>query len=59
MANSGFVIINAAYNNGHSESVLLVSGLSVFIVLLVVIFIAAHTDGRSKVYFNFFSHAYW
>lgn len=27
MANSGFVIINAAYNNGHGELDLLVSSL--------------------------------
>ena len=55
MANSGFVVINAAYNNGQGESVLLVSSLSVLIVLLVVaaIFIAVHTDGESKESFYF------
>ena len=36
MANSRFVVINAGHNNGHSESVLLVSSLPVLIVLLVV-----------------------
>ena len=34
MANSRFVVINAAHDNGHSESVFLVSSLSVLIVLL-------------------------
>ena len=58
MANSGFVVINAAHNNGHGESILLISSLSVLIVLLVVaaIFVAVHTkatDGRSKVSFHF------
>ena len=53
MANSGFVVINATQNIGHSESVLLVSSLSVLIVLLVVaaIFVAVHMDGQSKVSF--------
>jgi len=36
MANSGFIVINAVHNNGHSESVRLVSSLSVLIILLVV-----------------------
>ena len=36
MANSRFVVINAVHDNGHRESVLLVSSLSVLIVLLVV-----------------------
>jgi len=63
MANSGLVVINAVHNNGHGESILLISSLSVLIVLLVVvaIFIAVHTkatDGRSKVSFHFQS-AYW
>ena len=55
MANSRFVVINAAHDNGHGESVLLVSSLSVLIVLLVVaaIFVAVHTDGQSKVSFHF------
>ena len=55
MANSCFVVINAAHDNGHGESVLLVSSLSVLIVLLVVaaIFVAVHTDGQSKVSFHF------
>jgi len=30
MANSGFVVTNTAYNNGHGESVPLVSSLSLF-----------------------------
>ena len=30
MANSGFVVINTVHNNGHRESVLLVSSLSPF-----------------------------
>ena len=55
MANSGFIVINAVHNNDHSESVLLVSSLSVLIILLVVaaIFVAVHTDGQSKVSFQF------
>ena len=55
MANSRFVVINAAHDNGRGESVLLVSSLSLLIVLLVVaaIFVAIHTDGRSKVSFHF------
>ena len=55
MANSGFVAINAARNNGHGESALLVSSLSVLIILLVVaaIFVAVHTNGQSKVSFHF------
>ena len=58
VANSGFVVINAAHNNGHGESILLISSLSVLIVLLVVaaILVAVHTkatDGRSKVSFHF------
>ena len=55
MANSGFVVINAVHNNDHSEFVLLVSILSVLIILLVVaaIFVAVHTDGQSKVSFQF------
>ena len=54
MANSRFVVINAAHDNGHGESVLLVSSLSILIVLLVVaaIFIAVHMDGQSKVSFH-------
>ena len=49
MANSRFVVINAVHDNGHGESVLLVSGLFVLIVLLIVavIFVAVHTDGQS------------
>ena len=55
MANSRFVVTNAAHDNDHGESVLLVSSLSVLIVLLVVaaIFVAVHTDGRSKASFEF------
>ena len=55
MANSRFVVINAAHDNGHGESVLLVFSLSVLIILLVVaaIVVAVHTDGQSKVSFNF------
>ena len=55
MANSRFVCINAVRNNGHGESVFLVSSLSVLIVLLVVaaIFVAVHMDGQSKVSFSF------
>ena len=51
MANSRFVVINAAHDNGHGESVVLVSSLCVLIVLLVVaaIFVAVHMDGQSKV----------
>ena len=48
MADSRFVIINAVHDNGHGESVLLVSSLSVLIVLLVVaaLFVAVHMDGQ-------------
>ena len=48
MSNSHFVVINAAHNNGHSESVHLVSSLSVLIVLLIVvaILVVVHTDGH-------------
>ena len=55
MANSGCVVINAVHNNGHGESLLLVSSPSVLIVLLVVaaIFVAVHIDGQSKVNFHF------
>ena len=55
MANSRFIVVNAAHDDGHRESVLLVSSLSVLIVLLVVaaIFIVVHTDGQSKVSFHF------
>ena len=55
MANSRFVVINAAHDNGHGESVLLVFSLSVLIILLVVaaIVVAVHTDGQSKVSFHF------
>ena len=58
MANSRFVVINAAHDNGHGESVLLDFSLSVLIVLLVVaaIVVAVHTDGQSKVSFNFQSY---
>ena len=51
MTNSCFVFINAAHDNGHGESVVLVSSLSVLIVLLVVaaIFVTVHMDGQSKV----------
>ena len=54
MANSRFVVINAAHNNRRGESVLLVSSLSVLFILLVVaaIFTAVHTDGQSKVSFH-------
>ena len=56
MANSRLVFINPARNNGHSKSLLLVSGLSVSIVLLVV---AAIFVGVSQVrYALMFSHAY-
>ena len=56
MAKSGFVVINTTHNIGHGKFILLVSSLSVLIVLLVVahIFVAVHTDERSKV-----RHAYW
>ena len=55
MANSSFVVINATHNNAHGESVLLVSSLCVVIVLLIVatIFVAVHTDDRSKASFDF------
>ena len=55
MVNSRFVVINAAHNNGHGKSVLLVSSLTVLIVLLVVavIFVAVHTDGQSKLNVHF------
>ena len=55
MENSGFIVINSVHNNDHGESVLLVSSLSVLIILLVVaaIFVAVHTDGQSKVSFQF------
>jgi len=44
----------AMHNNGHGESVLLASSLSVLIVLVVAaIFVAVHTDGPSKVSFRF------
>ena len=50
----GKVILLAVHNNGHGESVLLASSLSVLIVLVVAaIFIAIHTDGPSKVSFRF------
>ena len=35
MANSRFVVINTVHNNGHGESVRLVSSFSVLIVLLL------------------------
>ena len=55
MTNSGFIVINSVHNNGHGESVFLVSSLSVLIILLVVaaIFVAVHTDGQRKVSFQF------
>ena len=55
MANSRFVVINAAHNNGHGESVLLVSSPYVSIILLVVaaIFVVVHMDGQSKVSIHF------
>ena len=49
MANSRFVVINAAHDNGHGESVLLVFSLLVVAATVV----AVHTDGQSKVSFNF------
>ena len=52
MANSIFVVSNATHDNGHSESVLLVSSLSVLLIV-AVIFAAVHTDGRSKAIFDF------
>ena len=61
MANSGFIVINAAHNNDHGESVFLVSSLSVLIILLVVagIFVAVHMDVQIKVSFHFQSCLYW
>ena len=55
MVNSCFVVINAAHNNGHGKSILLVSSLSVLIVLLVVaaIVVAVHMDGQGKVSLHF------
>ena len=55
MANSSFIVINAVHNNDHGESVFFVSSFSVLIILLVVagILVAVHTDGQSKVSFQF------
>ena len=53
MANSCFVVINDAHNNGHGESIRLVSSLSV----VAAIFVAVHTDGQRQAFI--FSHAYW
>ena len=58
MANSGFVVINNADNNGHGNLSSWVFSLFVLIILLVVgaVFIVVHrkaTDGQSKVSFHF------
>ena len=52
--------MNAAHNDGHGESDLLVFSLSVVIILLVVaaMFVVVDTDGQSKVTF-IFSPAHW
>ena len=59
MANSHFVVINAELNKSYSESVWLVSSLSVLIVLLVVhgSHICCGTHGWPKVSFHFQSAA--
>ena len=49
MENSGFVVINATHNIGHSESVLLVFSLSVLLVV-AAIFVAG-THGWPKFHF--------
>ena len=46
MANSGFVAINTAHNNGHGESVLLVSRLSSLLVYLSILLLCVCIAGK-------------
>ena len=42
MTNSGFVVVNAAYNNGHDGFVLLAFQSLILLLYVAAIFIAVH-----------------